>query len=278
MKQVITKNDLDNTLVVVDGSNKVTIDLDKLKEAVPEIGDNLYTNDGTLTGNRTVTQNGKRLTFTGGAWNEVNVHGDDVSGGYITVSSEEGKGGMYQNGKYLAFWSVGKGDIMEYNPDKSTLTLGNFGGKYKNNLWVRRGLKDTYGSFGAPNQVLTAQGDGGYKNSKIRWRDTVITLFKEEGGTLVSDKGTTITVSEDIANFKTLHLNLEWGGNGTHCKTIPVDVDMLLEGKRVMFSNTTFTHEKANYVKLGADNTHLVIALGDDVDDNNYIISVKGVL
>jgi hypothetical protein len=278
MKQVITKNDLDNTLVIVDGANKVTIDIAKLKEAVPEIEENLYTKNGTLTSDRTVTQKGKKLKFTGGAWNEVNVHGNAVSGGYITVSGTKGKGGMYQNGKYLAFWSVGKGDVMEYNPDERTLTIGNAGGKYKNNLWVRRGLKDTSGSFGTPNQVLAAQGDGGYENSEIQWRDTVVTLFKEKGGTLASTGGTTIQLSEDISSFNTLYLNLEWGGNGNHCKTIAVDVEMLLAGKRIMCSNTTFTHDAANYVKLGADNTHLVIALDDDVDSNNYIVSVKGVL
>jgi hypothetical protein len=278
MKQIITKDDLDGKLVIVGDSNKVTVDLPTLRAELPEIGKNIYTEDGTLTANRTITQNGHLMKFLGGTWNEVNVHGNNNFGGYVSVSGSGGKGGMYQNGKYLSFWSTARGDIMSYDPARRTLLLGNMGGAYKNNLWITRGLRDTSGSFGTANQVLTTQGDGGDENSKIQWRDTVNVLFKEDGGTVASTSGTTIEVSEDISAFNTLLLNLEWGGDGNHCKTIVVDVDMLLAGKRIMFSNTTFTHAAANYVKLGADNTHLVIAMDDDVDDNNLIISVKGVI
>jgi hypothetical protein len=277
MKQIITKNDLDNNLVVVDGSNKVTLDLDKLKESIPEIEKNIYTEDGTLTANRTVHQNGKRLRFAGGTWNEVNVHGNSANGGYITVSGTQGKSGLYQVGKGFGLWSeVTNKDVLQYSPDTDSVIFGGAGG-HSVNAWFRKGVRDVHGSYGTKRQVFTTNGIEG-NSATTEWRDTVVTLFKEEGGTLASDNGTTIAVSEDIANFNTLHLNLEWGGNGNHCKTIPVDVDMLLEGKRIMFSNTTYTHAAANYVKLGADNTHLVIALDDDVDSNNYIISVKGVL
>jgi hypothetical protein len=277
MKQIIAKNDLDNTLVVIDGNNKVTIDLDQLKEAVPEIKENLYTKDGTLTGNRTVNQNGKTLRFIGGTWNEVNIHGNSASGGYISVSGKLGKSGMYQSGKGFGLWSeVNNKDVLQYSVDTDSIIFGS-GGGHAVNAWFRKGVRDINGDYGTKGQVFTTNGIEG-NSASTKWRDTVTTLFKEDGGTAASASGTTIEVSEDISNFKTLHLNLEWGGNGDHCKTIPVDVEMLLAGKRIMFSNTTFTHAAANYVKLGADNTHLKIALDDDVDSNNYIISVKGVL
>jgi len=139
------------------GGTFIPIDLQPLLDSF----ENIYNADGTLTGTRTVNQNGNELIFSGGAYNTVTSKGNAAQGGVFKVQSTQGNSQFYSNGTGWGIWnSVSNIDTLSYSPATKTIILGNANSGVKTNLWVKAALRDVNNSAGNAGDLLTSTSTG----------------------------------------------------------------------------------------------------------------------
>jgi hypothetical protein len=127
----------------------------------------LYSANGSLSGNREVSLNGKSLKFVGSNYPSIEVESTDGNGGgwYFSATDDDGnklRASWYalkkNNNEGVGLYVDGRGDVLYYSAISDRLFL-------KKPIRVEKKLFDSTDNSGSENQVLTVNSDG-----KPKWK------------------------------------------------------------------------------------------------------------